>query len=100
MREGRVHVPVGELLPILTAEREPHAPVAFRSQQTPEAGHGQKADDLLVVGLSDKINACCAGPAWAAEQRRVAIARAFMNDPELILADEPTGDLDEETRTR
>ena len=85
------------LLPILTAKENLMLPVAFRSQQTPEAGHGQKADDLLrAVGLSDKINAYPAQLSGG-QQRRVAIARAFMNDPELILADEPTGDLDEET---
>mgnify|MGYP001584503298 FL=1 len=73
-------------------------PVAFRSQRT-DGGHERKAEELLhAVGLSDKINAYPAQLSGG-QQRRVAIARAFMNAPELILADEPTGDLDEETET-
>lgn len=83
------------LLPILTVKENLLLPTVFR----PHAG-GQvaaKAEELLqMVGLADKINVYPAQLSGG-QQRRVAIARAFMNDPALVLADEPTGDLDEET---
>jgi len=86
------------LLPILTAKDNLLLPLIFRSHKPVDADEAvQKAVGLLkMVGLGDKIDAY-PSQLSGGQQRRVAIARAFMNDPELILADEPTGDLDEET---
>lgn len=86
------------LLPVLTARENLMLPLVFRegaAGRTPE-DNGKAAQLLTMVGLADKINAYPAHLSGG-QQRRVAIARAFMNDPELILADEPTGDLDVET---
>ena len=84
------------LLPILTAKENLLLPVAFLAKQ-PANGSEERADELLhAVGLSDKLHAY-PSQLSGGQQRRVAIARSFMNMPEVILADEPTGDLDEET---
>jgi len=84
------------LLPVLTAKENLLLPTLFKPGASSD-GQGDKAEKYLeMVGLKDKINSYPAHLSGG-QQRRVAIARALMNDPDVILADEPTGDLDEET---
>lgn len=87
------------LLPVLTVRENVLLPVLFQpdGKRRSDAAAEQKATELLrLVGLSERAGAYPAQLSGG-QQRRVAIARAFMNGPALILADEPTGDLDEET---
>lgn len=82
------------LIPTLTAFENVLLPTAFGNFSKDTIRY---AEELLnLVGLGDRID-LYPSQLSGGQQRRVAIARAFVNAPEIILADEPTGDLDEET---
>lgn len=83
------------LLPILTARENVLLPGLFSPERKTMADSA--ARELLgLVGIGDKLDAYPAQLSGG-QQRRVAIARALLNNPDIILADEPTGDLDEDT---
>jgi len=80
-----------ELVPYLTALENVMLPLAIL--KTPEK-RDQARRALERVGLDEQKGARLPAELSGGEQGRVAIARAVVNDPPLILADEPTGSLD------
>ena len=83
-----------QLLPDFTAAENIAMPLLLRGE--PFGSSLRKAREWLAeVGLQDRVEHR-AGELSGGEQQRVAIARALVTEPAVLLADEPTGDLDEQ----
>lgn len=83
------------LLPTLTAAENVQMPM-FETDRSAKERSARASDLLEIVGLSHRGDHLPTRLS-VGERQRVAIARALANDPELLLADEPTGNLDSAT---
>lgn len=81
------------LLPDFTALENVVFPTAVREGRETAAARTRGQELLVRMGLADRIHFPTANLSGGQKQR-VAVARALMNSPELVLADEPTGNLD------
>jgi lipoprotein-releasing system ATP-binding protein len=81
------------LLPDFTALENVVFPTAVREGRETQAARARGRDLLVRMGLANRVDFPTAKLSGGQKQR-VAVARALMNAPELVLADEPTGNLD------
>ena len=83
------------LLPVMSALLNVSLPTVFAGMTTQE-GEKRAMECLEIVGLGERAHHL-PSELSGGQQQRVAIARAFVNKPRIILADEPTGNLDSKT---
>ncbi|HWX16319.1 MAG TPA: ABC transporter permease [Chthoniobacterales bacterium] len=85
------------LLPRTSALENVLMPLNYTANQVPENERRQRAEEMLrLVGLGDRMDHEPSQMSGG-EQQRVAIARSLINRPSVLLADEPTGNLDSRT---
>lgn len=88
-----------QLLPALTLLKNVILPMDLAGKYSPRERRERSLYLLDIVGLADQAHKL-PGMVSGGQQQRAAIVRALANDPPLIVADEPTGNLDQETAHR
>jgi putative ABC transport system ATP-binding protein len=83
------------LIPLLSAYENVEYPLILKYKKRDTSGRA--AAVLKSVGFDEEMSAHRPNQLSGGEQQRVAIARALVNDPKIILCDEPTGNLDRKT---
>jgi putative ABC transport system ATP-binding protein len=83
------------LIPLLSAYENVEYPLILKYKKRDTTGRA--ADFLTAVGIDPVMSAHRPNQLSGGQQQRVAIARALVNDPKILLCDEPTGNLDSKT---
>ena len=83
------------LIPLLSAYENVEYPLILKHKQRDTTGRAREI--LRAMGFDEKLAAHRPSQLSGGQQQRVAIARALVNDPKILLCDEPTGNLDRKT---